>query len=195
MSNGLGDELVPLSAELRAAYFADRNAQLAGTLAPLIIEPLEQAIAEQFAQPLGSVEAAGRAGYQDLIRGDTPLPGADWVYEGGGGAVVYPLSLMARLTCSAAVGDRKLTLEYRDADGVRYLVAGAPVTLAASQQQSFCWHPLVGGVAWPVDDCALAPLPQQFIYPGASLSVHLGSGDAADQIDQVKLSAYFYATG
>jgi hypothetical protein len=152
-------------------------------------------MAEQFAQPLGSVEASGRAGYQDLIRGTNPAPGSDWTYDVGGDSILYPLSLMARLTCSAAVSDRSLTVEYRDADGVRYLVGGAPVTLAASQQQSFCWQPNAGDVAWPVNDAAIAPLPQQFLYPGSSLVVHLQSGDAADQLDELRLSAYLYPTG
>jgi hypothetical protein len=186
---------VPLSAERRAAYFARRNSELAEALAPLVVAPLEAMMAEQFAQPLGTVEASGRAGYQDLIRGTDPAPGADWVYDVGGDAILFPLSVMARLTCSAAVSDRSLTVEYRDADGVRYLVGGAPVTLAASQQQSFCWQPNAGDVAWPVNDAAIAPLPQQFLYPGASLAVHLQSGDAADQLDELRLSAYLYPTG
>lgn len=174
---------------------ATRNSALANAIAPLVAERLEDVIAQAYAQPLGSVDAAGRAGYQDLIRGDDPAAGADFLYRVGGDAIAYPLSVMCRLTCSAVVSERSLTVEYRDADGVRWLVAGAPVTLEASQSQAFCWQPQAGDVAWPVNDTAIAPLPQQFLYPGTSLAIHLEGGDALDQIDRVRLSAYLYPTG
>src|SRR5207344_2937951 len=99
-----------------------------------------------------------------------------------GDFTVYPLSVLARLTTSAAVGQRSLTLEYRDASDTRYLVAGTQATLAASQVQSFCWHPRAGDVAWPVDDCAILPLPQQLLFPAFSLVLKIGSPDVADQL-------------
>ena len=158
-----------------------------------LVEPLGNVLAEQYAQ--GLVEpVAGRVGYQDLIRGDNPAPGSDYRYTVPGDYVLWPLSVFCRLTTSAVAGDRSLTIEYQDNNGDRYLVAGAPVTVDPSSTQAFCWHPLVGGVAWPVDDAALAPLPQQMIYPGSSLVLRLVGEDAADQLDKVRLSVYLYPT-
>ena len=78
---------------------------------------------------------------------------------------------------------------------VRYLVAGANATLAASQVQSFVWHPEAGDADWPVEDAAIAPLPPQFLYPTTSLVLKIGNVQAGDQIDQVRLSVEKFRTG
>jgi hypothetical protein len=134
-------------------------------------------------------EPAPAREWQDLILGSTP-PGQNYTYTVGD-AWMWPLSVLCRLTCSAVVADRSLTLEYRDPDGNRFLVAGANTTLAASQQQSFCWQPSAGVGSWPVDDVAVAPLPQQFLRDGFKLVLRLVNGDTADQIDQIRISASF----
>jgi hypothetical protein len=186
-------EPLPLSRERREKVLAARRNELAGEIAVQLVEPLGNALADQYNQRL--VEpVAGRPGYQDLLRPADPAAGANLRYTVPGDFVMWPLSVFARLTCSAVAGDRSLTLEYQDSDQQRYLVAGAPVTLAASQQQAFCWHPLAGDVAWPVDDAAIAPLPQQMLYPTSSLVIRLAGGDVGDQIDKARLSVYFYPT-
>ena len=113
------------------------------------------------------------------------------VYTVAGGAALWPLSVMCRLVTSAAVADRTVALEYRDAMGARYLVAGTQAIVQASNTQSFCWHPQAGEVAWPIEDAALAPLPQQHVMPGFQLAIKVGNGDAGDVLDQVLLSARF----
>jgi hypothetical protein len=113
------------------------------------------------------------------------------VYTVAGGAALWPLSVMCRLTTSAAVADRTVALEYRDQMGTRYLVAGTQAVVQAGQTQSFCWHPQAGEVAWPIEDAAIAPLPQQHVMPGFQLAVKVGNGDAGDVLDQVLLSARF----
>jgi hypothetical protein len=148
---------------------------------------------ERFNQPL--VEpVAGRVGWQELIRGENPAAAQSFEYTVPGQEVVKPLSVMCRLTTSAVVGYRTVTIEYRDADDVRYLVAGAPVGLEESQVQSFCWYPQAGAPAWPVDDCALAPFPPQFLYPTCTLAIKLGGAQAGDQLDQVRISAEKFRT-
>lgn len=189
----LDGEPLPLSRKLREQLLEARRKALGESIAVQLVEPLANVLAERWNQ--GLVEpVAGRTGYQDLIRPDSPAAGEDFRYTVPGERVLWPLSVMCRLTTSGVAGDRSLTIEYQDADQTRYLVAGANVTLAASQQQSFCWHPLAGDVAWPVDDAAIAPLPQQMIYPASSLVLRLAGGDAADQLDQIRLSVYLYPT-
>lgn len=104
---------------------------------------------------------------------------------------VYPLSVMARLTCSGIVADRSVALEYRAQDGLRYCVAGTQAVVQAGGQQSFCWHPEVGAVTWPIEDAALAALPQQLVLPGATVAVRIWNGQAGDVLDQVRISARF----
>ncbi len=138
---------------------------------------------------------AGQVGWQERLAPPSPAAAANFVYRVPGEEQVKPLSVMARLTCSAVVGTRTLTVEYRDAEGVRFIVAGAHVTLTASQQQSFVWHPEAGTRQWPVDDAAIAPLPSQVLYPTDQLVLKLGGGQAGDQIDQVRIVVHKYATG
>ena len=113
------------------------------------------------------------------------------VYTVAGGSALWPLSVMCRLTTSAVVLDRTCALEYRTPDGLRYLVAGTQAVVQASNVQSFCWHPQAGEVAWPIEDAAIAPLPQQHLMPSFQLAVVVGNGDAGDVLDQVLLSARF----
>jgi hypothetical protein len=189
----LADPL-PLSQAKRREQYERASQVMAEVMAPLVVAPIEAVLAEQFSQPLGTVETSGRAGYQDLIRGDDPAAGADYVETVAGDRILWPLSVMARLTCSGLAGDRSLTVEYRDSEGIRWLVCGANVTLQATDQQTFCWHPQAGDVAWPVNDAAIAPLAQQFLYPASSLAIHLQGGQAGDQIDQVRISVFVYTT-
>lgn len=129
--------------------------------------------------------------WDDIVYGQIPAPGQSYTYTVATSMTLY--SVMARLTCSNAVGDRSLTLEYQDGNGSRFCVAGANVTLAASQSQSFCWQPTSAVGSWPVDDVAVAPLPVQPLRSPWLIVVRLAGGfDTADQIDQVRLAARFY---
>ena len=146
-------EVMPLTRELRDRKIAERLAYFQ----TLIPQPV-------YAQPL--VEpVAGRTGYQDLIRGTQPAAGQSFTYLVPGDMTLRPLSVMCQLATSGAAGDRTVTLEYQDEQQVRFLVAGTQAAVAASQTQGFCWHPLAGGVAWPIGDVAIAPLPQAMLYP------------------------------
>lgn len=151
--------------------------------------------ASDFAQPLGTEPVAGRGGYQELIEGVNPAAGESFRYRVPGEIISYPLSVMAQLATSAVVAERTLTLEYQDGQDVRYLVAGANVELEASQTQAFCWQPLAGAATWPVDDAAIAPLPQQFIYPTHSLVLKIGNVQAGDALSLIRLSVYQFETG
>jgi len=186
--------LLPLNRRDREAAMQRRYEAFAAELAPLIVAPVESLIAEQFNQRL--VEpVAGRVGYQDLLRLDTPAAGADARYTVPGDRVLWPLSVICTFTTSGVAGDRTLAVEYQDNDRARYLIGGAPVTVSASDSRSWCWQPLGGESAWPVENAVLAPLPQQHIYPGNSLVIRIGNPDAADQLSAVRISAWFYPTG
>jgi hypothetical protein len=113
------------------------------------------------------------------------------VYTVAGGAALWPLSVMCRLTCSGVVADRKVALEYRSPDGTRFLVAGTSAVVKAGDVYSFCWQPEVGTGVWVVEDAILQPLPQQHLMPGFKLAVVVGNGDAGDVLDQVVVSARF----
>lgn len=172
-----------------AAMIAER---LADQIMPTLDERFE-ALRGTVAGALDGVQAASQdvsRGWQALVNGPPPALGADAVYTVANSSL-WPLSVMARLTTSGTAGDRSLTLEYQDGDGVRFLVAGANVTQPASQTQSYCWQPSAGVGSWPVDDVAVAPLPQQLLTHGYRLVVRLASGDTGDRIDQFRISGLF----
>lgn len=163
--------------------------ELATRLAPLFVMPEPVAAATFEAAP---AELAGEnEPEQQLIYGPNGTGTADSVYVVAASRSVWPLSVMCRLTCSNAVADRSVALEYRDASGSRFVVAGSQAVVQASGQQSFCWHPQAGGVAWPIEDAALAPLPQQHLHWGYQLALKVWNGDAGDVLDQVRISARF----
>lgn len=190
-------EEVRRSRERRARMQLSQQGALADLIGEkvgvMVVQGLEGLLSERFNQPL--VEpVAGRVGYQDLLRPENPAAGADFVYSVDGSRVIWPLSVMARLTTSAAPGDRTLALEYQDTDGVRYLVAGAPLTVSANDQRSWVWHPQAGNTAWPVESAVISPLPQQHLYATHRLALRIGGADVGDQLDQVRLSVWVYPT-
>jgi hypothetical protein len=126
-----------------------------------------------------------------LLDVDPPI-GEDYTYLVPGDFVVYPLTVMCRFTTSAAIGDRALTVDYLGPDGVRFCVGGAPVTAGPSDVHAFCWQPTAGTPSWVVGDAVVAALAPIFLYPTYTLRVHVTNGDPGDQLDSVRLAAYFY---
>jgi hypothetical protein len=140
-------------------------------------------------------KAAGKVGYQTLIYGDNPAPGASFRYTVRGEETIYPLSVLATLSTGGVAGDRSLVIEYRDTNDARWLVAGAPVTAGPSDTHSYCWHPQAGTPSWVVEDTIVAPLAPQMLYPPQSLVLKLSGAQAGDQISGVVLAVWRYPTG
>lgn len=103
----------------------------------------------------------------------------------------YPLSVYCRVTTDATVADRNVAVEYRDGQGVRFTIAGSPVTLAASQRQTYNWHPVASAPQWPVTDAALAPLPQFWLTSPWIVAITVYGGSSGDLIDQIRLLARY----
>lgn len=129
--------------------------------------------------------------WQQLIHGPNGSGTTGSVTVVKGVRALFPLSVMCRLTTDATVADRTVALEYQDAAGTRFVVAGSQAVVQANTTQSFCWHPQAGEVAWPIEDAALAPLPQQYLFWGMQLALRVWNGVAGDVLDQVVISARF----
>lgn len=131
------------------------------------------------------------AEWDDVVYGQTPDPGSSYTYTVATPLTLY--SVMARLTCSAAAGDRTLTLEYQDGQGSAFVVAGANVTAGAGDVHRYCWSPAATVGSWVVGDTVLAMLPVQPLREPWRIVVKLGGAfDTGDQLDQVRLAARFY---
>src|SRR5437867_3801490 len=145
--------------ELAAELIAER---LAATL-PETLQPVYEAAA-----PLAPIALS--APNQVLISGPPGTGSADSVYTVAGGNALWPLSVYAHLTTSAAVAERQLVLEYRTGDGQRYVVAGDPVTISENESQDFVWAGEAGGPTHPLAGAILANLSRQHVYPGRQLA-------------------------
>lgn len=155
-------------------------------------EAIGEAVAAALGPPIEPTPepTAPQEPWQDVVNLPTAT-GVDLVWTVSGARAASPRSVMVRLTCSAAVADRSVAVEYR-MQGVRYVVAGTQAVVQASNQQSFCWFVGQGGVAWPVEDAALAPLPDQTIAYGDQLAVKVTNMQAGDVLDQGVMVARFY---
>jgi hypothetical protein len=161
--------------QARIAVAADA---IAAALAPLLPDASPQADygpAQAYQQLIALPQGTGTAGASYVVQSDP----------------MWPLSVMCRLTTSNAVADRTVAVEYQDGDGVRFVVAGTQAVVQASGQQSFCWFGSAGSVAWPIEDAALAPLPQMYLTYNQRLALHVWNGDSGDVLDQIRISARF----
>lgn len=162
-----------------------------------LIAAVSEAIGAQVAnalepspQPPAEPEPAPPQPWQDVVN-LAPVTGADLTWTVAGCRHAVPISVMVRLTTSSTVADRSVAVEYRTA-GVRYLVAGTQAVVQANGQQSYCWFVGQGGIAWPVEDAALAPLPEQAIVWSDQLAVKVWNGQIGDVLDQGVVVARFY---
>lgn len=185
--NAQGDARLPTLLPSQRA-FAELAAELIGDAVaarlPLTVQTYEAA-------QIPGRDGETRGPVQQLIYAPNGGGTVDSVYVVPGGAALWPLSVMCRLRTNATVADRTVALEYRTGDGDRYLVAGTQAVVQANGNQSFCWHPQAGEVAWPIEDAAIAPLPQQHVYPGHAVALKVWGGDAGDVLDQVRISARY----
>lgn len=175
------ESLPPVRITRRERALIDLGASvLAELLAPLLPD----------ATPATDFEPETRAPYQQLVA----LP----VGSGTAGAhyvvaqdPMWPLSVMCRLTCSNAVADRTVAVEYQDGDGTRFVIAGTQAVVQASGVQSFCWFINAGAVAWPIEDAAISPLPGQYLTWNQRLALVVANGDVGDVLDRIRISARF----
>ena len=175
-----------LSGDFKRTPLSGRDKTLITTLAEAIGEAVGNAL-EPSPQPDEPVKPEP---WQDIVN-LAPVAGADLIYTVAGARSATPLSVMVRLTTSAAVADRSVAVEYRT-NGVRYVVAGNQAVVQANGQQSYCFFVGQGGIAWPVEDAALSPLPEQTIAWGDQLAVKVWNGQAGDVLDNGVVVARFF---
>ena len=109
-------------------------------------------------------------------------------------AVTGPFLTDTQLRASAVPVSGPLTnAELRAADVIVDQGAGgtAWAVVQANGAQSFCWFGTAGAVAWPIEDAAIAPLPQMYLTYSQRLALHVWNGDSGDVLDQIAIAARF----
>jgi hypothetical protein len=114
-----------------------------------------------------------------------PLPGADAVYEIDGDAIARPLAVIATLTAAAGGAARSVFVEYRDSTGTAFALAGSSATVSPGTTQRFSFWPGAGYPTWPVNNAAVASMPDTPLDGGESLAVRVDQLAAGDQLSGI----------
>jgi hypothetical protein len=132
--------------------------------------------------------------WQELLTPENPAAGSDFVYTVGGENRIVVVSVMCELATSAVVGNRGLSLQFRNGNQRRFLVAGTAATVPESTTQAFCWQASAGAGVWAVDDAALAGIPEVMLMPTWSVTAHITGRDAGDQLKNLSVLVERYPT-
>lgn len=136
-----------------------------------------------------------RYGYPSLERRPSPAAGAHFVEGISGAFYVRLISFFCRVVTDANVASRTVVLEYRDDTDLRFVMAGAPVTQAASTTSDYAFQAWLGQPDWSVDDTVLAPLVPLLLLPTWDFRLYLDNVQAGDQISQVRFVWERFYTG
>lgn len=125
-------------------------------------------------------------GIPEYVQGIAPAANVAFTGTVAGGFYERLVTVFCRLVTDATVADRQVYLEYRDADGNRYGIAGAPVTQSASATNDYAFQGFVGQSDWPVDDTVLVTLPPILMLPTFSWRLVIDNGQAGDQLSRIR---------
>jgi len=138
------------------------------------------------AAPVLDSPSLRRYGLPELVYGTAPAAGADFVQELGGAFHTRLISLFCLLTPSADVAAREVVLEYRNAADERFALAGAPVTVPASDVTSFFFSAYLGEPDWETDSTVLVPLAPLLLPPTFDFRIHVVNMDNTDTLTQIR---------
>lgn len=136
-----------------------------------------------------------REGIPELVKGASPAAGANFTYSIDAGFFERLIAVSVRLTPSADAADRTLAIEYRDDEDVRTALAGAPVTVPASDTTDFFFSAYLGQPDWEVISTVLAPLPPILLLPTHDWRIVVNNIQATDTLTRIRFwRERFYTT-
>lgn len=141
---------------------------------------------------LGALGA--QQGWQDVIYGAQPAPGANYTYQVAGDTWVRPVAVSATLTTSAVVANRFLQWRVLDANGVVLFSQPASGTVLAS---SVLDTNLGGGLTTTptaVNGLTAGGLADLLVPSGWQLQWRVSGADAADQLSLITLVVQRFPT-
>lgn len=148
------------------------------------------------AAPVLDAPPLDRYGLPELVYGTTPAAGAHYSAAIPGQFITRLLSLHVKLVADANVASREVTIEYRNADGLRFALAGINTTVVASQTAYYEFSVFQPEAVATVDSSALVPLPPLLLMPTFDFRVYVVNIQATDQLSQVRyVWERFYTQG
>lgn len=127
-----------------------------------------------------------RYGLPELVKGTNPAAAAAFAETVEGGHFQRLVAVIVRLTPDANVANRQLYVEYRDDGGVRTAIAGAPVTVPASDVTDFFFSAYLGQPDWEVSSTVLVPLPPILLLPGHDWRIAVDNMQAGDTLTRIR---------
>ncbi len=137
-----------------------------------------------------------RYGLPELVFGASPAAATDFVQAVEGRYFTRLLSVFARLVTDANVANRELVLEYRDPQGLRWMLTGSAVTQAASLTIDYVFDVFRDVVTSLSDSTQLIPAAPHLLSGGMDFRLHIVNVQAADQLSRIRFTwERFYSTG
>ena len=127
-----------------------------------------------------------RYGVPERIVATSPAAGADFTQAVDGHDYARLNSLFVRLVTSAAVANRQLVLEYRDAGGNRWAVTGATAAQTATNTVDYFFSCFRPEEKTAIDGTTLLPLDPLVLLPSDNFRIHVALMDAGDQLSRIR---------
>lgn len=117
----------------------------------------------------------------------SPVAGADWSFPVPGGAIWYPLSVVATIVTSAVVANRNIALTYSDESGAYVrIVTSATVPASTTSRQSWARGLGANGQGTTLSQQSQS-LPSFPLLTGDSIGVSTIGIDAADAWSAIRI--------
>jgi hypothetical protein len=127
-------------------------------------------------------------GFREVATLANPAAGADLTIPLEGRYVTRLLALALTLTADATVGDRRVLVRYVDGAGRIYAASGAAVDVPESTAATFYFNVHQPELATVNGNNHLVPLSPLFLPPGHSLTAHIFTAGAADQLSGISVT-------
>jgi len=127
-----------------------------------------------------------RYGLAEYAKGVSPAAGANFTEAVPGHYAIRLVTVFFRLVTDANVARRTAMVEYLDPEGNRCLVAGAPVTQAATSTNDYAFQAFVGQSDWAVASTVLVTLPPLLLLPTFSWKITVDTIQAGDQLSRIR---------
>ncbi len=125
----------------------------------------------------------------------SPAAGADFTQAIDSAYPARLLAVFCRLVADGSAANREVVVEYRDAGGSRFYVAGAPVVATASTTTDYNFQIGLGQPDWPIDSTILVPLQPLLLLGSWSFRVHIVNVQATDQLSRIRFVWQQYLSG
>lgn len=136
--------------------------------------------------PTPDAPPLARVGLPELVKATSPAAGANFTATARAGYMERIIAVSFRLTPDANAANRTAYVESRDETGVRTMMAGANVTVAASTTTDFFFSWALGQPDWLIASTVVAPLTPLLLLPEHDWRIVIDSIQAGDTITRIR---------